>query len=112
MAKDKNQKKSNRGGKRPGSGRPKGTKDLPKIKDFMTNAQVQEITNRYFEQAKEDNRVLTHLIDHIYGKAKQAIVGGDEDDSPLIVKIVKYGGNNTPAPVQTKGVPNTDISSD
>lgn len=87
---ENNQEKSNHGGKREGAGRKKGTTDLPKIKDNLTTEQIEEITKHYFERAKDDNRVLTHLIDHIYGKPKQALVGGDEDDNPIAITGIQY----------------------
>lgn len=62
------------GGKREGAGRKKGSTQKPKITDFITDKEVQDIISAAKTKAKEgDTRMLTFILEQIFGKAPQSI---------------------------------------
>ena len=96
-------KTSGWGGARPGGGRPKGSSSKLKIADFFT---PEDITRLVIEakmlafgdgETKPDKDMIKFIAEQIFGKAKQTTVTEDEDGNklaPLLVKILKDGGNN------------------
>jgi len=79
---------SNRGGFRPGSGRPKGSKDKPRLSDRFTGEEKAAIVKKTLEKALEgDSKLLQFLVEQMYGKASQAVEleGGAE----FVLKIAK-----------------------
>lgn len=63
-----------RGGKRNGAGRPKGSTSKPKLSDYITEEEVQEIIIAAKDKAKGgDTRMLTFILEQIFGKAPQSI---------------------------------------
>ena len=81
-----------KGGRQPGAGRPKGSTTKPRLMDYWTEKDVEEFFEFLKDNYKEDMRLMQWVGDHILGKAPQAITG--EDGSPLVVKLVHYGGDN------------------
>jgi len=71
-------------------GRPKGSFTKPRITDRISQQAVDEMVDLAVQLATEgerpDTNLLKFLLEQVYGKAKQAIVGGDEDDEPIKVK--------------------------
>jgi hypothetical protein len=77
---------SNRGGARPGAGRPKGTKDDSTIKKEyalsilreMVLKEIEPITLALIEKAKTgDIPAIKELYDRAFGKAPQSLTGAD-----------------------------------
>lgn len=65
---------SNRGGKRQGAGRPKGSTTKPRISDHISDEDVRELITTAKEKAKDgDVRMLTFILEQIFGKAPQSI---------------------------------------
>lgn len=54
-------------------GRPVGSKTRPKISDFLTEKDVQELVKLAKSRAKNSDRVLTFLLEQALGKAPQAM---------------------------------------
>ena len=77
-----------RGGARPGAGRPKGSTNLPKIGDYITEEEVKELVGMaklYAKAGKTD--LLRFILEQIFGKARQNIrLDGGEDDKPITMK--------------------------
>lgn|SRR3990167_3127925 len=88
---------SNRGGKRVGSGRKKGSTSSvrPKIVDFVTKKEVRELVRVAKTQAKEGKPdLLKFLLEQIFGRAPQGIdlTSGGEKIEPVPI----YGGLSAP----------------
>jgi hypothetical protein len=63
-----------KGGKQPGAGRPKGSITKPRLKDYISESEVKELIEKAKEQAKGgDTKLLTFILEQIFGKAPQAI---------------------------------------
>jgi hypothetical protein len=63
-----------KGGKQPGAGRPKGSFTKPRLKDYISESEVKELIEKAKEQAKGgDTKLLTFILEQIFGKAPQAI---------------------------------------
>ena len=101
MPTEANQSKSGRGGKRAGAGRKPSTikgiaKRLPSSSAEVLLAEI-KANQRLVDMANGDDpwlafKVIQFLWEQARGKAKQAIVGGEETDSP--VKVVLIGAKN------------------
>lgn len=61
-------------------GRPKGSKNLPVIRDYFTQEEIAELVADIKEQAKTDNKLKIWLGDHIFGKAVQPTEGNVTGD--------------------------------
>ncbi|PIV86015.1 MAG: hypothetical protein COW50_03795 [Candidatus Moranbacteria bacterium CG17_big_fil_post_rev_8_21_14_2_50_41_107] len=72
------------GGKREGAGRPKGAINKFKLRERFTDEEVMELVSEAKEQAKKDPVMLKFLLEQIFGKARQSVgFGGDEENSPI-----------------------------
>ncbi|RJQ33881.1 hypothetical protein C4568_03710 [Candidatus Parcubacteria bacterium] len=70
---------ASKGGKRPGAGRPKGTTEIPKIRNYFTAEEMEVFARGLMERAETSDKIATWLADQIFGKAHQTIdanVGG------------------------------------
>lgn len=76
------------GGKRPGAGRPVGSTNKYKIIDFFSDEEVYKLVQSAKRKAKKDPILMKFLLEQIFGKAKQPLTGGDEDDKPILVTIL------------------------
>lgn len=54
-------------------GRPKGSRTLPKIRDYITPEEVKELIQTAKEQAKERPELLRFLLEQIFGRAPQSV---------------------------------------
>jgi hypothetical protein len=72
-----------KGGRQPGAGRPKGSTNLPKIRDYFTAKEIEEMVEMAKTHMVDDLKLLMHLLDHIFGKAPQTING--EIDTNLTI---------------------------
>ena len=71
-------------------GRPFGSKNVitrKRVRDYFTEDQIAELMEMAYTRSKESDKILAHLIDHIYGKAPQAITGAD--GTALIISFEK-----------------------
>jgi len=73
------------GGARKGSGRPKGSTNKYKIIDFFTHEEIVKLVEDAKKKAKKDPQLMKFLLEQVFGKAKQPLVGGDEDDKPIAI---------------------------
>lgn len=71
------------GGARKGAGRPTGSNNKPRIADYLTDEEKEKLVKHYTKEALTDNRVLTHLIEQIVGKATNNM------DVKLTAEVVK-----------------------
>ena len=63
-----------RGGTRTGAGRPKGAGAKPKLSDYLEADELQSIIETAKTKAREgDTRMLTFILEQIFGKAPQSI---------------------------------------
>lgn len=71
-----------KGGARPGAGRPVGSTTLPKLRDQLTDAQVNTLVKTAVEKAEAgDSILLKFMLEQIYGKAPQPLTG--DKDNPV-----------------------------
>lgn len=61
------------GGARPGSGRKPGVSNRPKLSEYMTKEQIDDYIAQYLKMAKENPKVMVHVIDNLIGKAPQSL---------------------------------------
>jgi hypothetical protein len=83
--KENQDKQNSWGGVRPNAGRPKGKSNKPKIRDYMTPAEVKELVEMAKQQAKDKPEILKWLLEQVFGKATQPVSG--EDGNALIVQF-------------------------
>lgn len=83
------------GGKRPGAGRPVGSTNKYKIVDFFTDEEIVELVEEAKRKAKKDPILMKFLLEQLFGKAKQPLVGGDEDDNPIAILSNVVPGNHS-----------------
>lgn len=77
-----------RGGYRPNSGRPKGTKKRPQLRDFLTDEQVQELISKAYEMANDgDSTMLKFILEQVHGKAAQTMDVTSLGESVSSVKV-------------------------
>ncbi len=74
-----------KGGKQPGAGRPKGSTNVPRFGDYVTDAQRKEFVAFVLKRYKKDMRLATWAGDHLFMKPKQEI--GGPDGGPIPVSI-------------------------
>lgn len=79
-----------KGGVREGSGRPKGSTTLPKIRDYFTEADIKELVEQVKKKAREGNdNMLKVLIEQIFGRAPQSIEFPEGTSGQINVKWQK-----------------------
>ena len=86
---DKRSQTSAENGKK--GGRPKGSTSKPAFHKFISIEQMENVVaSMYAEATSGKVEAAKWLGDQYFGKAKQAITGGDDDDNPLkIIEIIK-----------------------
>lgn len=75
---------------------PNGRPKRKTIRDYYTEEEIENLINK-LKLAETPDMVRT-AIEHIFGKPKQPIVGGDEDDQPISITGINYiipRGNNS-----------------
>lgn len=80
------------GGKRVGSGRPRGAKTLIKAIDYFDKKELKAFWNDLKERAKTDNKIALYFAEQFTGKAAQAVDIGNQDGNPFVLKLVNYNG--------------------
>ncbi len=76
------------GGKRKGAGRKVGSTNKRRITDYFSEAEITELVEDAKAMAKENPIIMKFLAEQIFGKPKQPLVGGDEDDNPIKLDII------------------------
>ena len=66
------------------AGRPKGSTNLPKIRDYIDKDQIEKLVRLSLKKAMEgdDTTMQRFLLEQIFGKAPQPLIG--DKDNPLI----------------------------
>ncbi len=88
-----------KGGKQPGAGRPKGSKNkTPRLRDYLDEKDVKTFIEFLLSNYMEDSRLTVWMGDHLFGKAPQPITGEDGgaikvEVNEIIVK--RYGESKT-----------------
>lgn len=81
-----------KGGKREGAGRKVGSVKKPRIADYLTEKEIEQIIQTAKEKALEgDPTVLKLILEQIFGKAPQSVELGGKDGEPITVRLVQYG---------------------
>jgi hypothetical protein len=75
------------GGKRPGAGRPKGSKNKFSIHDFVTKGDVETFVEFVLANYMESDKLAAWFGDQLFGKASQALTG--PDGGPIQVQGVE-----------------------
>ncbi len=79
---------SKKGGKREGSGRPKGATTRPQIRDYITKEEVKDLVEACKKQAADGKTdLLKFLLEQIFGRAVQPI--GNDGDEPFKIAGVE-----------------------
>lgn len=76
-----------KGGKQPGAGRPKGSKNHLSIRDYMTEKDIETFFEFLMANYMEDSKLMIWVGDHLLGKAPQSIdhtTLGKELPQPLL----------------------------
>jgi hypothetical protein len=76
-----------KGGARPGAGRPTGSTNVPKFRDFVNQEERDKFVEFILDQYMGDMRLALWLGDQLFGKATQAVELGGPDGTPLVVQI-------------------------
>lgn len=81
------------------AGRPKGSKNLPKLCDYLGKERIDKLAEKAYEVAieKGDATMLKFLLEQIYGKAAQPITGADGEDlfpKPILANILNKKDEN------------------
>ena len=66
-----------KGGARPGAGRPAGSKTVPQFRDYVSEDERKKFVEFVLDQYMSDIRLATWLVDQLFGKAPQPVVGED-----------------------------------
>ena len=86
-----------KGGKRQGSGRPKGAVTRPQLRDYFDDKEILSLVKHLKEQSKTDPQIAKFVAEQIFGKAAQPI-GGDPENPVVFqvvgMKIVNDAGKN------------------
>lgn len=64
---------STQGGKREGAGRKKGSYTRPQLRDYISETEIRRLVEIAKTQASEKPEILKFVLEHIFGKAIQAI---------------------------------------
>lgn len=75
-----------KGGKRPGAGRPEGSKNKLSLRDYMKKEDIEEFFEFVLSTYKESEKLTIWIGDQLIGKATQAISG--PDGGPIEIKGV------------------------
>lgn len=70
-------------------GRPVGSGNKPNIGNYVSMKEIEQLLQKAKELAeKGDSRMISYLLDHIFGKARQNIgLDGGEDGKALIIQL-------------------------
>jgi hypothetical protein len=78
------------------SGNPGGRPKKPRLQDYFSAEEIEELVLRVKQECKGDKTdILKMTVEQIFGKPKQPLVGGDEEDQPIKVEVSeKIAGKN------------------
>lgn len=85
------------GGKREGAGRKKGSTTKPRISDFLTPKDVQNLLDKAYELAVNGNEtMLKFILEQNFGKAMQPVEGNFTGDISITFdNSFKNGASHT-----------------
>jgi len=80
-----------KGGKQPGAGRPKGSKNLYSMQDYFSKKDVDTFVEFLKANYMEDTKLMVWLGEHLFGKPSQAVdVTTNGKDLPVpIISLTK-----------------------
>lgn len=82
-----------RGGKQPGSGRPKGSITRPRIDvlDYFNEKELKSFWTDLKERAKTDSKLAIYFAEQMSGKAPQSVdlSSGGEKLEPVIIQVTR-----------------------
>ena len=78
---------SKKGGKRIGAGRPKGSTRRPRITDHFSQKEIDALVRQAKREAKKDLGMLRFLLEQVFGKARQTVIGGGDGEDPIRLDI-------------------------
>lgn len=85
-----------RGGPRENTGPKPGSTNKLQITKYFSIKEIEDLVKEAKAQAKKDPAMMRFLIEQLFGKAKQPIVGGDEGDKPIaILSYVRGNDSNS-----------------
>lgn len=64
-----------KGGKRPGSGRKKGSTSRPVLREYFTDQEIKDFVKNLKESAKTDMNIKKFVAEQLFGKAIQPVEG-------------------------------------
>jgi len=68
------------------NGRPKGSTTKPRLSDYLSEQQVDELVKKAYEMAATGNEtMIKFILEHKFGKPVQPL--GNDDGQPLVVKF-------------------------
>ena len=68
------------------NGRPKGTITKPRLSDYLTEQQVNELVKKAYDMAATgDPTMLKFILEHQFGKPVQPL--GNDEGRPLVVQF-------------------------
>lgn len=78
------------------AGRPKGSYSKPRFTDYCTEETAKELVYKAMEMAAQgDSIMLRFCVEHLLGKAPQALEMTGEGGLPFQIIITKTDGNKT-----------------
>jgi hypothetical protein len=87
------------GGKRPGAGRPKGSKQIPQFRDFVSDEDRAKFVEFVLSTYMEDVKLTIWVGDQLYGKPTQAVQPADENDEPFAIAGFNFIRNEDAHPI-------------
>lgn len=79
-----------RGGKQPGAGRPKGSTNVPKFGDYVTEAERKKFVEFVLETYMGDMNLARWMGDHLFAKPVQSIdhtTKGEKLPTPILSTV-------------------------
>lgn len=74
-----------KGGKRPGAGRPKGSTNVPRFSDYISEEERKKFVEFILDNYMGDMRLAQWMGDHLFVKPKLEI--GGPDGGPIAIQI-------------------------
>jgi hypothetical protein len=99
------------GGKRPGAGRPKGTTNVPRFSDYITDEERKKFVEFILDNYMGDMRLAQWMGDHLFIKPKQELEVGGKDGAPIAVEITSSSRLRC-RPMETTAATTATIKSD
>jgi hypothetical protein len=76
------------------SGNPNGKPKRKTFRDYFTEKEEGELMERV-KAAMSEKEIMKMIVEQVFGKPKQPLVGGDEDDKPISILTNALLRNNS-----------------